>query len=74
MKEVYYILSGEGEFGTWERVVATARGIKRRLAKERCGGDRFARAFTVAERGETLCMMCDIESGATRLVSSEVVQ
>lgn len=74
MKEVYYILSGEGEFGTWERVVATSRGIKRRLAKERCGGDRFARAFECTFRGDVVSVMENIESDETRLVSSEVVQ
>lgn len=73
MKEVYYILSGEGEFGTWERVVATARGIKRRLAKERCGGDRFAMAFKCTFRGDVVSFMEDIENGKVRLVSSEVV-
>ena len=45
MKNVYWLISGEGETGTWERVVTTARGIKLRLTRERCGGDRWARAY-----------------------------
>lgn len=44
-KQVYWVISGEGERGTWERVVTTARGIKLRLTRERCGGDRWARAY-----------------------------
>lgn len=45
-KQVYWVLSGEGENGTWERVVTTERGIKMRLTKLRCGGDRWAEAYT----------------------------
>ncbi len=43
--QVYWIVSGEGECGTWERKIATERGIKRILAKERCNGDRWAHAY-----------------------------
>lgn len=42
-KQTYYVLSGEGENGTWE-VVETS-DIKRLLKKERCGGDRWAKAY-----------------------------
>lgn len=45
-KLVYWLVSGEGENGTWERVVTTPRGIKLRLTRERCGGDRWARAYS----------------------------
>lgn len=45
-KQVYWLLSGEGNSGTWERVITTERGIKMRLTKERCGGDRWAEAYT----------------------------
>lgn len=41
----YTILSGEGEHGTREYVTLTPIGLKRRLTAERCGGDRWARAF-----------------------------
>lgn len=34
-KKTYYIISGEGECGTWSRKVATERGIKRILARGR---------------------------------------
>lgn len=44
-KKIYWMISGEGERGTWERVVTTERGIKLRLTRERCGGDRWARAY-----------------------------
>lgn len=44
-KKVYWIKSGEGEIGTWTRKVATERGILRILVRERCGGDRWARAY-----------------------------
>ena len=41
----FYIVSGEGENGTVEMYTGklTARAIKTRLTKERCGGDRWAR-------------------------------
>lgn len=42
------IVSGEGETGTVEAYTGkrTARAIKARLTKERCGGDRWARVDT----------------------------
>lgn len=41
-----YIVSGEGEVGTRERYHGkrTMRALRMRLTRERCGGDRFARA------------------------------
>ena len=41
-----HITSGEGELGTTEIYTGkrTERAIKLRLARERCGGDRWARA------------------------------
>ena len=45
-KTTYIIISGEGcGEGTSRKVSATDREIKRILVKERCGGDRWARAF-----------------------------
>ena len=41
-KQTYTITSGEGEQGTTETVRMTLVGLKRRLAKECCGGDRWA--------------------------------
>lgn len=44
-KKLYYILSGEGERGTWSVVYTTERGLKLRLAKERCNGARWVYVF-----------------------------
>ncbi len=44
MESIYKIDSGEGSCGTVEYVRLTDIGAKRRLTKERCGGDRWARA------------------------------
>lgn len=45
-KTTYIVISGEGcGEGISRKVQATDRGIKRILTKERCGGDRWARAF-----------------------------
>jgi len=44
------IFSGEGEYGTFERHTGkpTLTAIKRRLAKERCNGDRWASVWLPA--------------------------
>jgi len=45
-KEKYLVLSGEGERGTWKLSNAiTEIGLKRLLTKERCNGDRWAKAY-----------------------------
>jgi hypothetical protein len=44
-KSIYYILSGEGIKGTWSRVETTRLGLKQRLTREKCGGDRWAKAW-----------------------------
>ena len=43
-----YIVSGEGNLGTVEDYTGkrTARAVKARLTRERCGGDRWARIET----------------------------
>lgn len=41
-RQTYTITSGEGEIGTTETVRMTEMGLKRRLTRERCGGDRWA--------------------------------
>lgn len=48
-KATYYILSGEGENGSWDKLETTALGLKKRLTRERCGGDRWAKAFTLSD-------------------------
>lgn len=47
------IVSGEGENGTIEQYEGkrTERAIKMRLTKERCGGDRWARAEVACNNG-----------------------
>lgn len=43
VRQTYTIISGEGAGeGRIETVTLTVLGLKRRLAKERCGGDRWA--------------------------------
>jgi hypothetical protein len=46
------IISGEGEVGTVEmyRGARTARAVKARLTRERCGGDRWAVLVVDGER------------------------
>ena len=46
--EKLYIISGEGEIGTREEYAGkmTAHAIAMRLARERAGGDRWARCDT----------------------------
>ncbi len=42
----WFLLSGEGERGTWEGpFLTTARGIRSRAARERAGGDRWCSAW-----------------------------
>lgn len=43
--EIYYLLSGEGESGTWEKIESD--DFQARLIDERCNGDRFAMAIEV---------------------------
>ena len=71
-RKVYWILSGEGERGTWKRKVATERGIRSILGRERCGGERFARAvcdFYETKDGE-ICGV-DAEDGMPVTVTQE---
>lgn len=69
-KKVYWINSGEGECGTWERKVATERGILRILARERCNGDRWAHAFgDVYETADGVKAGVDVETGAQGFVN-----
>ncbi len=41
----YTLVSGEGEIGTTTLVKLTPIGLKRRITEERCGGDRWCRAY-----------------------------
>jgi hypothetical protein len=72
----YYILSGEGENGTWDGPIhTTIRGIRARLTRERCGGDRYASAWelvpecTVEQYGKLVSFaahVCNIDTGDMR--------
>lgn len=59
------IVSGEGEVGTSETYNGkrTLRAIKMRLTKERCGGDRWARAKVFLHSGEGGDVFVNIETG-----------
>lgn len=62
------IVSGEGERGT-VAVYAGKRSlpaIKRRLAAERCGGDRWARAQVYCHVHPTGPVYIDVERGTLR--------
>ena len=71
-KKTYWILSGEGEEGTWEKHIATLTGIKRIATKERCNGDRFARIWEEIHETETTnAHIYDIDNGDMRDVPDE---
>lgn len=63
-KTMYAVLSGEGTTGNWRMVAATNRGIKRILTKERCGGDRWAKAFYKPQGASDVGI--DVETGEAR--------
>lgn len=66
------IFSGEGEVGTFVRYEGkkSVLAIKSRLTKERCGGDRWAKAFTFSHElqfGEMVFI--DLENGDMRTIN-----
>ena len=64
-KRTYYILSGEGTGeGNWRKLDTTDRGIKCVLTRERCGGDRWVRAYYAI--GNDPNTGIDVESGEAR--------
>jgi len=67
------ILTGEGTSGTFERHTGkpTLLAINRRLARERCGGDRWARAFVPAGNGYEDDAYVDINNGEFRTICEE---
>ena len=67
-KKVYWVLSGEGETGSWEKKIATERGILRILSRERCGGDRWAHAYGDILETDSGLVGIDIETGAMEAV------
>lgn len=59
------IVSGEGEVGTIDGYNGkrTLRAIKMRLTKERCGGDRWAKAKVFSHSNEYGDVFVDVETG-----------
>ena len=59
------IISGEGEMGTVEQYFGkcSERAIKLRLARERCNGDRWARAIQYSHENEHGKVGIDLETG-----------
>jgi hypothetical protein len=65
-KKRYIINSGEGEQGTLEITnPVTPIGLKRILTRERCGGDRWAKAYEYAHdiKGGVLFMLVNCGGG-----------
>jgi hypothetical protein len=61
-----HITSGEGENGTTEVFAGkrTERAVKLRLTRERCGGDRWARAAVfMREVGDGAAIGMNVETG-----------
>ncbi len=44
-EETYFLLSGEGDYGTWE--IIETNNIFEILDEERCNGDKWAHAYQV---------------------------
>lgn len=59
------ILSGEGDYGNFELYTGkrTVRAIKLRLTKERCGGDRWARALIYCHDADGGYIYYNLETG-----------
>jgi len=72
--DTYFVLSGEGEHGSWEKVQTTEQGIQQLLTKERCSGDRWARAYgDVYELADGGYAAIDVDTGDVRQVPSDLV-
>ena len=67
-KKIYYLLSGEGEEGTWSGPFeTTGRAIRMRAKKEECGGDRWCRIFELYPETETrIACVIDVDNDETR--------
>ena len=68
------IVSGEGEVGGTESYngTRTMRAIKSRLTRERCHGDRWARALVYSHDAEHGRVYVDVMTGEPELVYEEI--
>lgn len=71
-KKVYLVFSGEDEIGSWEKKVATKRGILRILSRERCGGNRWARAFGDIYETKIGMAGSDVETGEMKIIEASI--
>ena len=71
-KKVYWVFSGEGETGSWEKKIATKRGILRILSRERCGGNRWARAFGDIYETKIGMAGSDVETGEMKIIGATI--
>ena len=71
-KNVYLVVSGEGEIGSWEKKISTERGILRILARERCGGNRWARAFGDIYETKNGKVGSDVETGEMKIIGVNI--
>ena len=67
----FYILSGEGEIGTWSKVKTA--DIARLLESERCGGDRWAKAVEDVYQTADGYAGYDVETGCVQCVPDDVI-
>lgn len=67
------ILSGEGDYGNFELYTGkrTPRAIKMRLTKERCGGDRWARALVYSHSVHGADIYYNVETGDSKSLPQE---
>ena len=65
-KQKYTVVSGEGVNGTVELTKPmTETGIKRRLTRERCGGDRWAKGYRRLNAHDTTWINVETGEAAT---------
>lgn len=73
-KEIYLILSGEGGLGFWSKTKPlTETGLKQRLTKERCEGDRFARAYKIVGRQDFVYILEEVFCESERALEMKFV-
>lgn len=71
-REIYFLFSGKGEYGTWE--IVDTDDISKVLNKERCNGDRWAKAYPaktayITEYDEVIADDC--ETGESAIISDD---